>query len=153
TWANFDTVTKRLQDIPLDGLGFVLTPKTGIVGFDWDDVLENGQFQSGEVKFLVELLRSYTELSPSGCGIRALALGRLPRHGRVQHERHFEVYSSHRYVSITGHKFPLSTPDVEDRPEAVARIHAHYWPKQESQSDRTKQTSGEGPSASDDKVI
>src|SRR5262249_41360839 len=70
---------------------------------------------------VVEALDTYTEVSPSGTGLRFFALGALPPHGRKKGK--FEVYETGRYVTLTGHRVEGLPRAVEPRQEGLAKLH------------------------------
>jgi len=91
----------KLLTGPISGVGFVLTPPW--IGFDLDHCVEQGQIQPWAQKF-VELISSYTEISPSGTGIRIFAKGTLPFEGRKNGK--IEAYQQGRYLTVTGDVVP-----------------------------------------------
>lgn len=84
------------------GIGFVLTALDPIVAIDIDHCLEGG-ILTGEAKGIIESLNSYTEVSPSGTGIRILAKGTLPKNVK----KGIEIYIHGRYITLTGQRWPL----------------------------------------------
>jgi len=101
TWGSFEQAWSRYESDALDGIGFVLTLDAGIVGIDIDHCREpkTGAIDD-EGLAIVRELDSYTEVSPSGTGIRIFARGKLPngwrKRGRV------EMYDRARYLTVTG---------------------------------------------------
>jgi primase-polymerase (primpol)-like protein len=83
TWVTFDDAVAVFQRGGLDGLGFVLSADPGsderLVGVDLDKCRDpdTGAIEpwAGEI---VRELNSYTEISPSGRGLRIFPIGRLP---------------------------------------------------------------------------
>lgn len=100
TWGPFDAVAEFCQNREMDGIGFVLTIEAGIVALDYDHVVEDGRVIDAQALEEITLIDSYTELSPSGRGVRVLARGKIPMRGRRRDN--FEIYASHRYVTLTG---------------------------------------------------
>lgn len=88
--------------MPFDGVGFVLTAADPFTVFDFDKCRNS---ETGEIDPLIASyiarLDSYTEVSPSGTGIRVVVAAKLP----PEHRRagHIEMYDNARFVSITGH--------------------------------------------------
>jgi putative DNA primase/helicase len=113
------------------GLGFVLTSADPFTGIDLDHCV-NATTRAVE-PWALEIVRtvdSYTEFSPSGTGLRIMAVAKLPLGGR--RVGHFEIYDNGRYVTITGDHFPDSPLSVESRQEAIDALHARQFPKQSS---------------------
>ena len=72
TWGSFiEAVEACRQDSNLAGVGFVFTPNDPYCGVDLDDSIdpESGQLKPWAAQF-VALLDSYTEVSPSGTGVK-----------------------------------------------------------------------------------
>jgi len=104
TWADFDTVEAayRLGN-GWAGYGFVLTADDPFCGIDLDHVRDHA---SGKIEgWALDLIRrfdSYTEVSPSGSGIRIFIKGRLPETGK--HKGKIEIYDRLRFLTTTGHR-------------------------------------------------
>jgi len=106
TWASFEHVQCAyyspcdMGKIPFDGVGFVLGPP--FCGFDFDKCRNPA---TGEIDPLiasyVARLDSYTEVSPSGTGLRVIVEATLPP--RDRRLGGIEMYDARRFVSLTGH--------------------------------------------------
>lgn len=118
-WGDFDTAatTLALNPTRYAGLGFVLTDIKGVVGIDLDNCRHDGQ-TAPWAREIVQTMGSYTEISPSGNGLRILALGEFHTDWN-NHDTGIEVYSGHtpRFLTITGHT-------KQARPMAQAQPHA-----------------------------
>lgn len=101
TWATFEEAWERYEGDRLDGVGFMLTLEAGIVGIDIDHCRdsETGVIDD-EALTVVHEIDSYTEMSPSGHGIRIFARGSLP--GGWRKRGRFEMYEHGRYLTVTG---------------------------------------------------
>jgi putative DNA primase/helicase len=125
TWASFDQVAA----VPgFAGIGFVVTTASGIVGVDLDHVVEDGVL-SPFARTVVERLDSYAEISPSGTGIRIFCHGALPLRGRKK--GHVEMYSTGRFLTVTGNKLPDARATVEQRSAELASFHLETFGPQE----------------------
>lgn len=107
TWTSFDSAVTAYRRGGFDGVGFVLEADLGIVALDLDHVRDpdTGALHP-EAQRIVNEINSYTEVSPSGCGLRILARGTLPPGWRNTHKflvPGIEVYDRGRYVTLTGH--------------------------------------------------
>ena len=90
TWADFQTAWKAYYENAetFDGLGLVLNGD-GLVGIDMDHVVAGGKIKE-EARRIVEIMAgTYTELSPSGTGIRIFCRGDLPDGGRKKGDFEF----------------------------------------------------------------
>lgn len=112
TWSTFDRVRAAYRPEKFDGVGIVLTGKPldnglYLIGLDFDHCLAGGLLNEGPRK-AVEKLQTYCEISPSGEGIRLFLL-----HDKIipacktnkADGNSREVYSSGRYLTVTGHTF------------------------------------------------
>lgn len=92
------------------GIAFVFTPEDPFCGVDLDDCIDPA---SGELKAwgreIVDLLDSYTEVSPSGTGVKIFLQGKKP--GTRARRRiggggdgEVEVYDAGRYFTVTGRR-------------------------------------------------
>jgi len=71
TWGTFDQAVAAYQSDSLAGVGFVFTTGSGFCGVDLDDSID---LATGKLKpwacRIVDNLNSYTEVSPSGTGVK-----------------------------------------------------------------------------------
>ena len=130
TWSRLDTVLAAVERGVCDGIGFCLTPDQGIVGIDFDNVIDlnnPASLPSRQVGAVVRSLASYTEWSPSGCGLRVLCRGTLPQKFIVRDW--VELYDRERFLTITGQRLPGSPVAIRDAQEALdgALREIGYW--------------------------
>jgi primase-polymerase (primpol)-like protein len=130
TWSAFEDVQTSYdtsQRVPFDGVGFALSPNGGFAGFDFDHCIDPGTrtITDAKVKEYVLQLGSYTEISPSGTGLRIFVRGKLPpgrrRKGPV------ECYEDRRYLTITGNHHPGTPTTIKERHKAVEAVHARIF--------------------------
>lgn len=106
TWSEFTAVMAAYRSGGFAGVGFVLDgcPVTDdglvIAGVDLDkvDVSKEVERRAADI---VRGFDAYTELSPSGRGLRIFCLAR-PLATGVSHDG-VELYTSGRYLTVTGH--------------------------------------------------
>jgi len=109
TWASFDEAIGAYDEAPgqYSGIGFVLTGSDGIGGVDLDHVRDpdTGELHP-QALALIERFASYTEVSPSGTGLRIFGWApRLPKGcAGLYHGIKVECYSAGRYLTVTGHR-------------------------------------------------
>lgn len=102
TWADFDTALAASSQY--DGIGFFF--QEPYIGIDIDDVggeiedYRNDRHEDNIVSEFVDLIGSYSEVSPSGNGIHIILKGELPPQGR--RKGNVEVYTSGRFFTMTG---------------------------------------------------
>jgi hypothetical protein len=131
TWSPFDAALAAYLAGGLDGVGFVLHCQPGedgvIIAIDLDHCRDP---QTGAVEpwaqKVIDNINSYTEVSPSGTGIRIFLRGPTLKRGRKK--GNVEVYSTSRYVTVTGQHIEGTLRTVESRPEALAAFMAEHFP-------------------------
>ncbi len=98
---------KRLK---ASGLGFVLSKNDPFVGVDIDNCLGNGG-DPGAVVEIVEQFDSYTEVTPSGKGLRIFCKGKLPEGAKTNPEgNEYEIYDCKKFLTITGQPWGEKRP-------------------------------------------
>lgn len=122
TWSAFETAKRAYDKGGFDGIGFVLTPP--YVGTDCDKCLDEDGSITDEAKDVIDQLSTYSEISPSGKGIKAICKGRIPR-GRKK--GNFEMYQMARYFTITGQHYEGTPTTIEDRPEEVLAVYENLF--------------------------
>jgi primase-polymerase (primpol)-like protein len=115
TWSSFEEVCEAYRRGGFDGIGIFLGH--GLAGVDFDKLRDRA---AGTMPFKLRRwlrgLDSYTEVSPSGRGVKALCWGTLPGPGkqrackRTKHK--IEVYAEKRFFTLTGHR-------LEDLPDRI----------------------------------
>lgn len=112
-WSPFDEVKAAIETGKWHGVGLVLDGKDKLVAWDLDHVIDekDGSITSWAQQ-LIDEVNSYTEVSPSGQGLRVLAFGSIPQQGKkvtLQAGTALECYSNARYVTVTGMVMPGRT--------------------------------------------
>ncbi|RIK26714.1 MAG: hypothetical protein DCC55_39810 [Chloroflexi bacterium] len=101
TWAGIHTAVDAYQRHSwLAGIGFVLTPADPFAMLDLDGCIIDGRLSPLAAE-VVGTLRTYTEVSPSGQGLRLLVscAGALPTNRKTDT---LELYGAGRYCTLTG---------------------------------------------------
>ena len=134
TWGTYEDAKRCFlsNTNKFKGLGFVFTKESGIVGIDLDDCLdENGEIKH-DVRWIVETLDSYTELSPSEKGLHILLHGRIP--GCIKREKEgVEIYNEKRYFTITGKMIDDFPDRIERRQREIMTIYNQYQKEYDNQ--------------------
>ena len=125
TWASFEAVCEALEatrgrDSGYSGIGFVLTREDPFVGVDLDHCIKNGTIEEW-AQAIVDKLNSYTEITPSGEGLRIFIKGELPPQGRKR--GNFEVYAHSRFLTITGNHLEGTPLEIFERQEEILEVH------------------------------
>ena len=77
-----------------------------------------------EVMAIVAELDSYTEISPSGTGLRVFTEGEIEEDGRKDEDAGVEVYCAGRYLTLTGHHLPGTPKTVNPRQAQIDAVKA-----------------------------
>ena len=126
TWATFKDALSAWSNAQssFDGLGFMFTPESGIVGIDVDNCVEadaDGELHLSKIGArVVELLDSYTELSPSSSGIHVIVKAEFAD-ALKDSKTGVEVYNKGRYFTVTGRIWSDYIP-VQERTKQLAHI-------------------------------
>ncbi len=121
TWSTFKDVLRSYQDGNWDGIGFVFSADDQYFGIDRDHIYDGAAPHSSRDD-LIRDFGTYAETSPSGTGDHLLCRGVLPG-GRTGGRRGpFEVYSSGRFFTVTGHRIEGAATTIEQNDLALARF-------------------------------
>ena len=124
--ADLPAALARVRAGEADGVGVALAA-AGLLGVDLDDCRdpETGEIEPWALE-VVAAVGSYAEVSPSGTGVKVLAVARKPgprcRAGAV------EVYDAGRYFTLTGYTLPGSPADPRPAQAAVDALYARLFP-------------------------
>lgn len=124
TWVPFEQALAAYQSGGYAGVGIVLTD--GLIGVDIDDCVDADGELSPLAREIIGDGDTYTELSPSGTGVKLLTLAPVDsKSGKV---KGLEIYTSGRYFTVTGHVLHQGTPTAggafERALAALARLKA-----------------------------
>lgn len=112
TWTSFEQAYAtylRHCHRTIHGIGFVLTPSDPYVAVDLDACIHEEGLEDTAAQVIAEL-GSYTEVSPSGYGLRILLA--CPEFHDNARRVNIEVYSHSRYVTVTGHHVADTPPTI-----------------------------------------
>jgi putative DNA primase/helicase len=126
TWATFDGARAHCDRAKLAGVGFVVRRQDRITGGDLDKCRdpETGIVEPWALE-IVQELKSYTEVTPSGTGLRIWVRGNLPGHRR--RKGHIEFYDDARYLTVTGQHLEGTPTTIEDRQAELDALYARIF--------------------------
>ena len=126
TWTTFGEANTAREMGPWDGLGFVFTSNDRYVGIDEDNCRNP---KTGAIapwaERVTRSIDSYTEVSPSGTGLKVFAKGYLPAGRRRQGD--LEMYDSRRFFTVTGHHLGGTPRVVEERGPDLHSLHGEVF--------------------------
>lgn len=122
TWVAFRKTVGEFEKRDLDGIGFVVTRDDPFTGIDLDKCRDpvSGDIDEWALDMVAEF-GSYTEISPSGTGLRIWIVGStigllglndkgIEKAGaRTTKAPKIEIYSAERYFTVTGLRLEDST--------------------------------------------
>lgn len=126
TWARFEDAVNAYSNH--DGIGFEFN-NNDIVGIDLDKVLDADGTLLPEAAGIVEIMDSYTEISPSGRGLHIFVKGDVPASGR--RKGFIEVYKAGRYFTVTGNVYGTVKP-INERTEQLKLLWDRYFGEKEN---------------------
>lgn len=107
---------------PGQQMGLCVTGLSDLIALDLDKCLDEEGRPARWAASIIEMMGSYTEVTPSGRGLRIFVLGRLDADWQVKEgEVAMEVYSGHggRYLTVTGDQWPGTPMTLSRPPKAV----------------------------------
>lgn len=119
TWGTWREAYNSYKRNGYQGIGFVFTASDPFTGIDIDNCLDSDGQMLPVAKDIVGRLNSYTEISPSGKGVKIWVVGTVPEGRKVQLGSgcSIEFYSKERYFTITGKHWagtPLAAMDAQN---------------------------------------
>jgi len=128
TWGTFQQALSAYQTSSADGVGFVFSEDDSYAGVDLDGCRDP---QTGEIEPLVweiiNAIQSYTEVSPSGKGVKIFCKGKLPPGKHKDDARGIEMYDHARFFTVTGAHLEGTPFVVEDRQEEFVALHSKFF--------------------------
>jgi uncharacterized protein YjhX (UPF0386 family) len=100
------------------GIGYVFTADDPYTGIDLDDCIENETIAPWALD-IVSTMNSYSEISPSGTGIKIWVEGKLSTNIKTPH---IEIYSAARYFTVTGRHVPNTPTSIRYVNGELARL-------------------------------
>ncbi len=150
TWGTFQQALDACQqDGNLAGVGFVFTLDDPYCGVDLDDCIdaESGQLK-GWAADIIEQLDSYTEISPSGSGVKVFLEASKPgrRCRKAHHDGEVEVYDRDRFFTVTGQRLEQSPAAIESRQEPLNSLYRSVFGDDDEGATTSSTPTGPKPS-------
>jgi hypothetical protein len=122
-WLSYDRAVSLASSQPskFDGIGIIING-AGLAGIDLDHCIINGQIKPW-VRALLDCAETYAEISPSGEGIRTIALDGGQNYKTIaKSERGIELYTTGRFLTITGDHISGTPHDICVAPRTVSAV-------------------------------
>ena len=128
TWGTFDEAHALATRWKYPGgIGFVFTADDPYCGIDLDKCRDVEKCEyTAEAICIINRIDTYTEVSPSGTGVKMICRASLVE-GRNR-TAGIEFYDRGRFFTVTGQHVPLTPLIVAERQEEVSALHADYFP-------------------------
>jgi hypothetical protein len=123
TWGSFVQASEAAAKYGCAGIGFVFTAEDGFMFVDLDNCIVDGEIAPLAME-IVEALDSYTEISPSGSGLKIFLEAKKP--GERCRKGSVEIYDKNRFSTFTGQRFAGN--GIEKRQEALCDLYRRLWP-------------------------
>lgn len=106
----------------ISGIGYSFKKEDPFIGMDIDNCIKDGKLDK-RVKKLLKMLNSYTEISPSGTGLRVIGFGNCKTVGATK-KHNLEIYTEKRYLTLTGQVYKDYTKvrDIEKTAEIAVNF-------------------------------
>jgi hypothetical protein len=136
TWTDFATACAAYKRLGLTGIGFVFSEDDELVGIDLDACLDSDWDIADWAKIIVEEFATYTEISPSGRGLKLWCKGKIAKGCKHTIEKRdggkssaIEVYATGRYFTVTGQQWDDGESVVSNCQEQLDSLTDRYWPR------------------------
>jgi hypothetical protein len=133
TWTTFGVALAAAREKARFGIGLAGLERTPYTGVDLDNCidLEAGEIKPAALK-IVEDFDSYTEVTPSGDGLRIWIEAEKTATWTANKggETDVEVYSQGRFFTVTGEHLEGTPQTIERRQEALDAFMVEYAPRQ-----------------------
>ncbi len=146
-WASFEQVMGAYQPDRYSGVGFVFTAEDEFCGIDLDHCIRPDGSLEPWAEPIVQKLKSYTEISPSGTGLKIFVRAKC-RDGKKRFDidktagKRIEVYDSGRYFTVTGNIWPNSKSEISWLQEELDELYAQGFGTETSGNSGQKGQSG-----------
>lgn len=127
TWSDFETARAAVEKYHLAGIGRVVTDQDKFSGVDLDHCLDPVMHLDSLVDCVVKALDSYTEITPSGNGIRIWISAKLPPGHKCRGklgDKQIEIYSRERFFTLTGNRLAGTPTTIEPRQAELEQVYA-----------------------------
>jgi len=142
TWTDFGTARSYYEafgdDGSIHGLGYIL--HDDLIGVDLDGCRDSSTDQIVDwARAIISLLNRYTEVSPSGAGIRIFCKGQPQPRGSNRRKGDIEVYdrNSPRYLTITGCHLDGTPDTIGERQAELEKLYGQVFGQQEKRPIRS----------------
>jgi hypothetical protein len=133
-WESYDVVVDAYQKGGYDGIGYTFDVLDPYAGIDLDHCITDTGGIKPKAKEILDKLNTYSEISPSGTGIKAFLKAKNPvnihkKDGKFQQgfksktsDLEIEIYFGNRFFTLTGNRLPDYPATIEDRHQELTEV-------------------------------
>jgi NrS-1 polymerase HBD domain len=125
-----------------EGIGFLFTEEDPYCGIDLDHCRDpqTGRIEEWARAVMARFPHWYWEGSPSGTGVHGIGRGTLPVAGKKRGNS--EVYTSKRFLTVTGQHLAGPTRDLHDQTPELTTWYAEVFEQKEQQENAQEHRNG-----------
>lgn len=126
TWGSFNEAVLAKSKYGGAGVGIVFDSESSLAGVDLDDCIDDTGELYPEAREIVDQFASYTEVSPSGTGVKVFIHGVKPGEScrtTGAWGGDIELYDQGRFFTVTGNHIPGTPGDVYKRQSAYMALY------------------------------
>lgn len=134
TWSSFDDAVAAWRTGRYAGIGYVFAADDPFCGIDLDGCIDDAGNIVPSARKIIASLNSYTEVSPSGRGVKVFIVGCKPGSAGCKSKaivgfKETEVYDRDRFFTVTGQRVADTPAEVEKREAELTALCDRLWPK------------------------
>ena len=147
TWSSFaEAVHVFGEGTTYAGVGFVFSAADPYCGVDLDECIINGVMVPA-AQAIIDAFATYTEISPSGNGVKLIIMGAKPPWARCKSRKiagfkETEVYDDERYFTLTGRRVEGTPAEIAARQDELDALCRRLWPQDKKSDPPPQQTPG-----------
>jgi hypothetical protein len=147
--TSYSEALRAVEEKTAAGVGVVLG--NGLAGVDLDDCVKDGNLINNQAIEIIKQLNSYSEISPSGTGVKIFLKGKKP--GPKCRKGNIEIYDANRFFTITGNHLGGTPFEVHNRTKELETLYHQLWPKKAPDDSNPQKDPPANHSISDSKII
>ncbi len=132
SWSSFDEVVAAWKGGGHAGIGYVFAADDPFCGIDLDGCIDEAGTIDSAAREIIDALGSYTEVSPSGRGVKIFLGATKPTErckvSNVSGMKAVEVYDRDRFFTVTARHLQGTSLTVEDRQAELDAFCARVFP-------------------------
>lgn len=132
-WCSFEQALAAMHAGGYSGIGFVFAADDPFCGIDLDDCIDDEGTIAPAARQIVDSLNSYTEISPSGRGVKVFIFGKKPADAHCKSKaipgfKECEIYDQDRFFTVTARPLTGAPTTVESRQDELETLCRRLWP-------------------------